>query len=205
MGELETNCYLLWEEKSKETAIIDAADEGVAISEEIQSLGLMPKYILATHGHFDHNLGVVDLKLIYQIPYAASSRDMFLLERQEETAGYFLRRKIKIPNIKKIDIDLERKEFLELGGEKIKILKTSGHTPGGVTFLAGKLAFVGDLIFKKGGRGRTDFDYGDEKEINKSIQKILSLPERTMILSGHGEESQVGKEREFFIFDGERR
>ena len=104
LGELKTNCYLLWDCESKEVAVIDAADEGTAVSEEIQRLGLIPKYILSTHGHFDHNLGVLDLKLIYNVPFACSKKDWFLLERQQETAKHFLGIDIKVPNIKKIEI-----------------------------------------------------------------------------------------------------
>jgi glyoxylase-like metal-dependent hydrolase (beta-lactamase superfamily II) len=198
LGELKTNCYLVWDEKSKETVVIDAADDGVAISDEIERLGLKLKYILATHGHFDHNLGVLDLKLIYNIPYCASQKDWFLLERQQETAKHFLKMDIKVPNLKKIDINLDKVTEIELGKEKIKIIKTPGHTPGGVSLLAGEWLFDGDLIFAEGLRGQSKYTYSSTKDIFKSIGEVLKLPENTVILPGHGEETTVGEAREFF-------
>lgn len=198
LGELKTNCYLLWEEKSKEAAIIDAGDDGVSISEEIERLQLKPKYILATHGHFDHNLGVLDLKLIYKIPYCASQKDWFLLERQQETAKHFLKMEIKMPNLKKIDIDLDKLNEIELGGEEIKIIKCPGHTPGGLSFKASNFLFSGDIIFAEGMRGQTNHNYSSTKEIHESIGKVLSLPEYTEVLPGHGEATTVSEAKEFF-------
>lgn len=198
LGELRTNCYLLWEEKSKECVVIDAADDGVSISEEIERLQIKPKYILATHGHFDHNLGVLDLKLIYNIPYCASQKDWFLLERQRETAKHFLKQNIKVPNLEKIDINLDRVEEIELGEEKIIIIKTPGHTPGGISFLADDWLFSGDLIFAEGLRGQSNYSYSSTKDIFKSIGEVLKLPKDTVIFSGHGEETTVGEAKEYF-------
>lgn len=198
LGDLKTNCYLLWENQTKEAVIIDAADDGVAISEEIERLGLKPKYILATHGHFDHNLGVLDLKLIYNIPYCASQKDWFLLERQQETAKHFLKMDIKVPNLKKIDIDLDKKDEIGLGGEKIKIIKSPGHTPGGLCFWADNFLFSGDTIFAQGMRGQTSYKYASSKDIFESIKNILKLPENTEILSGHGEATTVSESKEYF-------
>lgn len=198
LGELQTNCYLLWDEESKEAAVIDAADDGVAISEEIERLQLKPKYILATHGHFDHNLGVLDLKLIYNIPYAASQKDLFLLKRQQETARHFLKIDIKVPNLKKIDIDLDQKDEIKLGEKTIKIINTPGHTPGGLAFLADNLLFSGDIVFAQGMRGKTIFQYSSDIDIRKSIGTILKSPKDTVILSGHGEETTVGEAKQFF-------
>lgn len=201
LGELQTNSYLLWEEKSKETVIIDAADDGVTISEEIETRGLRPKFILATHGHFDHNLGVLDLKLIYNIPYCASEKDLFLLKRQQETASYFLKKEIKIPNLTKIDIDLDETNEIKLGNKIIKILKCPGHTPGGLAFLADNFLFSGDTIFADGMVGKTIFEYSSDINLKNSISEILNLPKDTIILSGHGEATTVGEALSYFRTD----
>lgn len=198
LGELQTNCNLLWDDESKEAAIIDAADDGVAISEEIEKRGLKPKFILATHGHFDHNLGVLDLKLIYNIPYCASEKDLFLLKRQQETASYFLKKEIKIPNLTKIDIDLDETNEIKLGNKIIKILKCPGHTPGGLAFWADNLLFSGDTIFAHGMVGKTVFKYSSADDLKRSINSILNLPKDTVILSGHGEATTVGEALSYF-------
>jgi len=187
LGELGTNCYLVWEEKNRRCLIIDAADDGVFVSEEIEKLGLKPIMIMATHGHFDHVMGVLALKLIYKIPFACSSKDEFLLKRQQETAEFFLRRKIEVPNIKKIDLDLDKETEIKLGKERIKVIKTPGHSPGGVCFYypAGNLLFSGDTLFK-GAVGRTDFGYGSVENLKRSLKKIFKLPKGTTVLPGHG-------------------
>ncbi len=201
LGELQTNCYLLWDNESKESAIVDAADDGVAISDEIEKRGLKAKYILTTHGHFDHNLGALDIKLIYNIPYCASEKDMFLLERQQETARYFLKKEINVPNIKKIDINLNETKEIKLGNKMIKILKCPGHTPGGLAFLADQFLFSGDTIFAEGMVGRTDFEYSLTKDLKNSIREILNLPINTIILPGHGEATTVGEALSCFKAD----
>ena len=200
MGELQTNCYLVWDTTSKEAVIIDAADDGVLISEEIERIGLKPKYILATHGHFDHNLGVLDLKLIYNIPYCVNIKDWFLLERQQETAKHFLNIDIKTPNLQKIDIDLDKKKEIKLGEEVLKIIKTPGHTPGSVCIYnrKNKILFSGDTLFKDC-RGRTDFKYGSTENIFNSLKKIVKLPEKTVVLSGHGEQTTIKIEKPKYI------
>lgn len=186
---MATNCYLLWEAESKETAIIDPADEGGGISEEIEKLQLKPAAIWATHGHFDHLLGALDLKLIYNIPFCCSSKDQFLLERQKETAKFFLGMEIGVPDFKKIDVDLDGVEELWLGEEKVEVIKTPGHTPGGVSFYCQKdgLLFSGDTLFVDG-VGRTDLSYGSKNNLNESTEKLryyLNLGAR--LLPGHGE------------------
>lgn len=209
MGELQTNCYLVWDELSKEAVVIDAADDGVMIAEEIEKRGLILKQILATHGHFDHNLGALDLKLIYNVPYCASIKDLFLIKRQKETAKHYLKVDIKTPNLEKIDINLDKEKEIKLGDEVFEIIKTPGHTPGSVCFFnlphslfdkreVKPILFSGDTLFKDC-RGRTDFEYGSTEKIFESLRKLIKLPEDTIVLSGHGQETTIGKEKSKYI------
>jgi len=195
IGELETNCYFVWDEETKECLVIDPADDGVGISEEINNKRLKIKAIFLTHGHFDHSLGALDLKLIYNVDFACSQKDVFLLDRQDETAKYFLKRKIQVPNFIKIDIDLNKIKEFKLGKEKIEIIKSPGHTPGSVCFYSKteKLLFSGDTLFA-GYRGRTDFKYGSTKKIFESIKKLIKLDKNTLVLPGHGQETTIEKE-----------
>lgn len=201
LGELESNCYLVWDEKSKEGVIIDPGDEGDFIVEEVRALGIIPIFILATHGHFDHVLGALDVKLSFGIDFACSPKDKFLLDRQEQTVKHFLKKDLKIPNIKEIDRDLDSQDFFYLGEEKVEIIKTPGHTPGGVSFYSKEagLLFTGDTIFAHS-RGRTDLSYSSTKKIYESIKKLMELPGETIILPGHGEETSVGTERDMYKF-----
>lgn len=196
LGQLDTNCYIVWDEETKKGIVIDPADDGVSISEEIQNKGIELVGIAMTHGHFDHSLAALDLKLIYNVPIYLDSKDKFLLDRQDETAKYFLKMDIKTPNIVKIDKDLEEIEEIEIGNDKLKVIKTPGHTPGSVSLYCekGGLLFSGDTLFK-GLRGRTDFKYGSTKKIYESLHKLMELPEETEVLSGHGEPTTIGSEK----------
>src|SRR3990167_8266378 len=120
VGEMAANCYLLWVTDSRRAVVIDPGDEGWEIAEEIQRLGLMPEAILATHGHFDHVMAAVDLKLIFSIPFFCSSRDKFLLQRQERTAEFFLKRTIALPEII-IDTDLDKAEIVKTAGMELSV------------------------------------------------------------------------------------
>jgi len=195
IGELDTNCYLLWDEESKECLVIDPADDGISISEEINNKKLKVKAVFLTHGHFDHSLGALDLKLIYNVDFGCSSEDAFLLDRQDETAKHFLKKEIQVPNFIKIDIDLDNIKNFSLGKETIQIIKTPGHTPGSVCFYnkKNKLLFSGDTLFA-GLRGRTDFKYGSTKKIFESLKKLMKLDKETKVLSGHGEETTIERE-----------
>ncbi len=187
LGELQTNCYLVWEESSKEGVVIDPADDGEEISEIIREKGINLNGIWATHGHFDHLLGGLALKLIYNVPFLANSEDQFLLDRQKETARHFLKKEISVPNFKKIDIDLKEKDEINIGREAVKVIKTPGHTPGSVCFYyPNNWLFGGDVIFADG-IGSIDHKYSSKEKMAASLETIKSLPKGILILPGHGE------------------
>lgn len=186
LGELQTSVYLVWDEKSREGAIIDPADEADFLAQEIQDLGLKLKYILLTHGHFDHCLAALDLKLMFGTDVYVNKEDQFLLDRLAETASWWLKRKIVTPPIKDT-VNLNKGTELKLGKEKIEVIETPGHSPGGVSFYvpSSKLLFSGDTIFAQGGVGRTDLPYCSEGDLKKSIEKLNRLPEDVVLLPGH--------------------
>lgn len=200
VGELQTNCYLVWD-KNKDGLIIDPGDDSIEISEEIRTLGLMPTGIVATHGHFDHVLGAVDLKLIYRIPFYCSVKDKDLLERCKKTAKYYLKREIEVPDIR-IDEDLDQTESIKIGEEELKVIKTPGHTPGGVCLYSEKekIVFSGDTMFA-GSNGDTSHSYSSTTDLIRSIRdELLVLPSEVKILTGHGEETTVEREKRRFNF-----
>lgn len=177
LGELRTNCYLLWDKESKECLVIDPADDGVAISEEIEILKLKLKGILLTHGHFDHSLGVIDLKLIYKAAIYMNSEDTFLIKRQKESAEYFLKRKVMVPNIIKIDKDLSKIKSIKVGKESLKVIKSPGHSPGSVSFYnkENKLLFSGDTLFL-GCRGMGYVEFEQLEDAVQAKEKLHGYP-----------------------------
>jgi len=196
VGDLQTNCYIVWDDKTKLGVVIDPGDDGQGISEEIQNKQIKIIGVLMTHGHFDHSMAVLDIKLIYNVPIYLHSDDEFLMKRQDETAKYFLKIKDLPPNIIKIDNDLKLIKKIEFGEEYLEVIKTPGHTPGSVCFYSkeNNLLFSGDTLFKND-RGRTDFKYGSTKKNFESIKKLMKLPKDTVVLSGHGETTTIGDEK----------
>ena len=180
VGEMGTNCYLVWN-IDKTTVIIDPGDEGTEIAQRVNELGLKPMAILLTHGHFDHVLGALDLKLIFNIPVMMDQKDNFLMIRSEKTAGYFLKRKTGKPTVET--------EAIKLNFKDIKVIKTPGHTPGSVCFYCPKEGwlFDGDILFADNFLGETNHQYSVKNDFNESVKMILNLPKGTLVLPGHGD------------------
>lgn len=193
LGQLQANCYFLIEEN--DLLIIDPADEASFILEEIQRQRLNLVGMLATHGHFDHLMAVGEIQKSFAVPLFINKKDQFLVYRLEETAEYFLSYKPIVFPILKIK-NLEFKNSLKIKNFKLKILKTPGHTPGSVCFYfeKEKLIFTGDTLFK-GAIGRYDFSYSKKTDLKKSLEKILSLPDETIVYPGHGEKTNIKNEK----------
>ena len=191
VGSLSTNCYLIFDEKTREAIIIDPGDDADYIERVISDLALIPIKIIVTHGHFDHALAIFELKSAYKIPFCASKKDEFLLKNISKSAQFFS--KIKNSFIPKIDINIKNNDEIILGKEKLKVIETPGHTPGSLSFYfpESKIAFVGDIFFADGTLGRCDFKYGDKKELIASVAKILKLGKRMKVYSGHGPASKT--------------
>jgi len=188
VGQLSTNCYLVWDEESLEAIIIDPGDDGDYIIRRIGDFNLSPCFILATHGHFDHILGVTELKLALNIPFLIHKNDLFLLKRAEKTAKFFTGGEEE--PILPPDKFIEKGDKIIFGKESLRVIETPGHTPGSVSFYSPGFLFSGDLIFAEG-EGRTDFAYSSKEELQKSIKKILKLPANTLIYPGHGKEFKI--------------
>ncbi len=187
VGELKTNCYLIWTDTGM-AYIIDPGDDGTEISQRINELKLNPKAILLTHGHFDHLLGAGEIQLIYNIPIYLNNNDEFLLKRTEKTTHYFLKNKTFL-SLRKVLF--YRNNYIDFGKSKIFIYNTPGHTPGSVCFYIKdtNLLFTGDVIFANGETGETRHQYSSKIDMIKSIDKLLKLPTNTIVLPGHGDDT----------------
>jgi len=192
LGLLQANCYFLIEEN--DLILIDPGDDVPFILEEIQRKRLNLKAIFATHGHFDHIGAVGEIQKSFDVPFYINEKDLFLVERLNETAKYFLGYNpyfLPPKNIK----ELNNKKF-HFSRFTFDVISTSGHTPGSVCFYfqKEKLVFTGDTLFKNG-IGRYDFSYSDKRELFESLKKILSLPDETLIYPGHGKQTVIGDEK----------
>ncbi|HSV94696.1 MAG TPA: MBL fold metallo-hydrolase [Spirochaetia bacterium] len=194
VGELQTNCYLVWDENTLDCLIIDPGDDADFITTEILQLKLKPLGILLTHGHYDHCLACLELKLNFNIPIHLNPKDNFLYQNASKSASFWspsLRGGIptrQSPTFTQPPTIPYQKEII-LGDKTIQVISTPGHTPGSVCFYSAPHLFVGDTIFAEG-VGRTDFSYSSSSDLKKSLAKIYTYPRETLIYPGH-EESPI--------------
>lgn len=188
LGAYAANCYVLIDENTKEAAVIDPGANGEVLVKEIDNLGVSVKYILLTHGHMDHIGAVEVVKEKYDVPVYINSMDKKMILSGENVFGGMWKEDNKDGVIKEGDI-------LNLGNLEIKCIDTPGHTPGGMCFLIENVVFTGDTLFQ-GSIGRTDFAGGDFDSLIKNIKnKLILLPEDTVVLPGHGPESSIKYEK----------
>lgn len=194
---IQENTYILWDE-SNECVVVDAgnfsAREDNRLVDFITDQGLKPVMAVNTHGHFDHILGVEHLKRTFDVPFAMSSKDNYLLEAAPASAKMFGMGEVTTPAA--IDIDLDGMEELRFGNTVLKVIPTPGHTPGCVSLYHEEMGVVltGDTLFRES-IGRTDLPGGDYSCIMRSIlNNLIGLGDEVKVYPGHGEETTIGHE-----------
>ena len=195
---LQENTYIVSDE-SLECVIIDCGayyeEERTAITQYIESEGLRPVHLLATHGHFDHNFGIDTIYNAYGLKVEIATEDEFLITdlpgQFQSIVGAPLRR-----NFPPVGRYFGHDEVIRFGNHEFTVLKTPGHTPGGVVFYceAEHAAFSGDTLFRMS-VGRTDFERGNYDDLMSSLQNVIAkLPSDTTVYSGHGPKTTIADE-----------
>ncbi|WP_418474390.1 MBL fold metallo-hydrolase [Frisingicoccus sp.] len=200
LGPVQTNCFFLINEDTKELLIIDPADRAQGIIDWIQSEGLKPVAILLTHGHFDHIMAVEGLRKEYQIPMYASKDEVEVLANPQLNVSTMMGAYVSM----KADELFADGDVLELAGMKLKVISTPGHTIGSVCFYIEeeKMLISGDTLFEAS-VGRTDFPTGSSRQLIHSIKtRLFILPEDVNVFPGHGEVTSIAYEKTHnpFIF-----
>jgi glyoxylase-like metal-dependent hydrolase (beta-lactamase superfamily II) len=197
LGQMGTNCYVIWDEKSLEAAVIDPGFEDQRIIDIISENGLKVKAILLTHGHFDHLGGVTQIKKLTGAKVFIHENDADCLTHPERNLSILVGMSMKLDPA---DGFLMENETVNIGSIALKVIHTPGHSKGGVCFFAENLLFAGDTLFNTS-IGRTDFADGDLTELLNSIElRLFILNDETAVLPGHGENSTIGYEKEYNPF-----
>lgn len=193
LGPVQTNCYFLINEDTKEVLIVDPADRAQKIIEWINSEGLKPVAILLTHGHFDHIMGVVGVKKEYNIPIYASRDEVEVLADPQINVSTMMGAYMSM----KADELFSDGDVLELAGMKLKVISTPGHTIGSVCFYMEeeKVLISGDTLFEAS-VGRSDFPTGSSRQLIESIKtRLFVLPDDTDVFPGHGGTTSIAYEK----------
>ena len=189
----QTNCYVVAAGRS--AWVIDAGFDPGELIEFVNRKQLVVERVLLTHAHLDHIAGLPELRAAWPDvkTYIHPNEKRFFADPMLNLSGLF-----GIPiTVPDADATFQQGDPLTLGGHEFHILDTPGHSPGGVTFHCPEqqLALVGDTLFA-GSIGRFDFPTSDGPTLMHSIrEKLLTLPDATRILPGHGPETTVGAER----------
>ena len=170
-------------------------EERKAITDYITGNGLRPLHLLATHGHWDHNLGNDTIFSTFGLKVEAAAEDEFLItdipRNFQSIIGAPLRR--EYPAVGRF---FDKDEVIMFGTHELRVLKTPGHSPGSVVFYCDQehIAFTGDTLFKMS-VGRTDFEGGSYEALMSSLTNVIAkLPRETVVLPGHGPTSTIGEE-----------
>ncbi|MCQ2790261.1 MAG: MBL fold metallo-hydrolase [bacterium] len=197
-GFLEDNNYLLVDEETKEAILIDCTLPNDEIDKKINELGVKLKYILLTHGHFDHICGVNYYREKFGAISCCHKDDKELIENIKDFVRIFqIRGDFEVQTIDKFLSDGDEISF---GTKKIKVIHTAGHTKGCVCYLLDDVLFSGDTLFK-GSVGRTDLPGGSFETLKDSItNKIFTLEGDLKIYTGHGEATTLSYEKKYNNF-----
>lgn len=192
LGMCQTNCYLVYDEITKECAIIDPGCASAQLDTEIDTNNLNVKHIIFTHGHFDHIGGLEYYVSKYN--NAVSSMHKCDVEAVlSECDVFYVDIENKEQVVKSLTLHNDKDVFC-IGNIKLQVLHTPGHTNGGVCVYSDGVLFSGDTLFQRS-IGRTDFIYGDFGVLEKSIKKLYELPDDTVVYPGHGDCTTISEEK----------
>lgn len=192
VGPLQVNCFILADEKTREAVVIDPGDDAQEILNVIKDKGFKVKYLVITHGHFDHvgaNKALKDATGAELLIHEGDAPVMASASRQSQAFG------MNTTSSPRADRYVKHGDVITAGEVSLKVLHTPGHSPGGISLLEHGMVFTGDSLFA-GSIGRTDLPGGDLMTLIRSIKtNLMTLPDDTKVYCGHGPATTIGEER----------
>lgn len=191
-GVFAQNGYIVGDQESKEAVIVDPGQEPELFLRRLATEGFALRGIWITHAHVDHVLGVKRVAEATGAPVYLHPADLGLYSQAEEQAAWF---GLQADSPPAPDRELAEGDVLPVGSTQFEVRHVPGHSPGSVVFVGPGFVLVGDVLFA-GSVGRTDLPGGDGELLLASIQeKLLTLPDDTVVYPGHGPETTIGRER----------
>ena len=198
VGQLQSNCFIIADDNTKEAIIIDPGDEPDRIIDVVKGNSLNVRYILCTHAHFDHVGAISDIKDETDAKIVVHKDEGEIYEGARDQAAFW---GYELEPLPEPDMFVQEGDKLEVGDLKFEILHTPGHSPGGLCLYSEdeKVVFTGDTLFA-GSVGMTDFYGGDMDKLKKSFSRLMSLPPDTKVFPGHGPVSSIRQEKDSNFF-----
>lgn len=194
VGMIGTNCYLVINEETKETVMVDPGAYSAKVKNAIKEQELKLKAVLLTHAHFDHIMGLSDVMEEVKVPVYVEEADLpMMTDGESNLSSAYVRGGYRFEEA----VPVRDGQQLEIAGFQFRVIHTPGHTPGGCCYYMEQegVLFSGDTLFQTS-VGRSDFPGGSASELVRSVkEKLLVLPEETHVYPGHMDETTIGYEK----------
>lgn len=193
VGALETNCYLLYDEDTRQALIVDPGDEAPRILHAVEERALRVAAVVLTHVHFDHILACEAVCQALSVPlYVGAADEAALTDGALNLIRYFSPDR---PIALTADRLLCEGDELTLGDERLVVMETPGHTPGSICLLSDDILISGDTLFR-GSVGRTDFPRGDMMQLRRSLDRLMAIEGDRQVFAGHDMPTTLSYERQ---------
>ena len=194
VGMIGTNCYLVINEETKESVMVDPGAYPAKVKNAVKEQGLKLKAVLLTHAHFDHIMGLSDVMEDVKVPVYVEEADLpMMTDGESNLSSTYVRGGYRFEEA----VSVSDGQQLEIAGFQFRVIHTPGHTPGGCCYYMEQegVLFSGDTLFQTS-VGRSDFPGGSASALVRSVkEKLLVLPEETHVYPGHMEETTIGYEK----------